>query len=100
MLPGRAGWLAGQVPVLSRGCWPKVLSAAIRLRFTSTQNANDVAESEYQSLLSRRLRLVCRLGELCSRAYLRVVSNEVGPNPHAPAIFTRPPFSTHFTSWM
>ena len=61
---------------------PKALSCSystLYLHFTSTQNVNDVAESEYQNLLSRWLRLVGRLGllrELCSR------------NPHAPAIFT------------
>ena len=26
MLPGRIGLLPGQVPVLSRGCWPKALT--------------------------------------------------------------------------
>ena len=60
-----------------------------------------MVESEYQNLLSRRLRLVGRLGllrELYSRAHLRVV-NEAARNPHAPAIFTpttlRRPLSTH-----
>src|SRR2546430_1622675 len=54
-----------------------------------------------RTFLSRRLRLVGRLGllrELYSRAHLRVV-NEVARNPHAPAIFTpttlRRPLSTH-----
>jgi hypothetical protein len=62
-----------------------------------------VAESEYQNLLSRRLRLGGRLGhlrELCSRVHLRVVSIESScachlhaHNPQTAAIYTRPQHS-------
>jgi hypothetical protein len=90
----RFRWKAFDESVCRYRWGPKVLScsySALHLHFTSTQNVNDVAESEYQNLLSRWLRLVGRLGllrELCSRAHLRVVSNEAARNPHAPAIFT------------
>jgi hypothetical protein len=72
--------------------------SALHLHFTSTQNANDVAESEYQNLLSRRLRLVGWLG------FLREIVLPCPPTSGVersgpPAIFTsttlRRPLSTH-----